>query len=83
MLIKKLQIVKQYETGFDDPNSSITTILRDLDRDKNIVQGDWVSEKMERYIQGIEIGLSMAGYLVSFEKTVEEDLVTDKKRIIK
>lgn len=80
MLIKNFEIRRKYINGFDAEIPEISVELYDLDRKIAIIEGNEVTDRMAQKIEGIELGLQMAGYSTNIERVIEVDMVTEKTR---
>lgn len=81
MLIKNLEIRKHYTKGFDGEPNTIITEIYDLDRDTAIIGGVEVLERINAKLEGLTLGLQLAGYSVNVERTLEIDETTGATRI--
>ena len=81
MLVKKLELRRIYENGFNDEYSPRSTEIYDLDRDISILKGNEVADRILIMLDGITLGLEMAGYSVDVERVIEIDGTNGNTRI--
>lgn len=81
MLVKKIELRRIYENGFNDEYSPRSTEIYDLDRDISILKGNEVADRILIMLDGITLGLEMAGYSVDVERVIEIDGTNGNTRI--